>query len=293
MDAKNSFTDACLECLCQAPGHHCWPTVKCVQGPAPWIMQRDRGSVGAHTLRTSPSNARTVREVYVCVTELCARHSVCAIFYLQQSPPENAGCRAPKSHTLSFSQQPTHRRSLFIRFTFCDLLFIVFSALSVISRNIMQEEQKKFCSGGSEVMQPVTHSDNFMPQKGTCHNTSSRHRHTHTPTSSKRHVLSHCAFGGARANFYSLSQRRAKLMSSVCNGMTRRFAYYFSTPLRLSQRVYISKTIFTRNFAIYCQRNVIGSVNVPSVRRAQINASGVASEILPGTWVWQEITFNI
>jgi hypothetical protein len=80
-------------------------------------------------------------------------------------------------------------------FVICYSLFFRLSRF-VISRNIMQEEQKKFCSGGSEVMQPVTHSDNFMPQKGTCHNTSSRRRHT--PTSSKRHVLSHCAFGGAR-----------------------------------------------------------------------------------------------
>jgi hypothetical protein len=139
---KYIFTDACLEFLCQAPGHHCWPTVKCVQGPAPWIMQWDRGSVGAHTLGTSPSNAHSARSVCVCVTELCARHSVCAIFSATVTPLKCWVAEHTLSLSLSFSQQPTHRRSLFIRFTFCDLLFIVFSALSVISRNIMQEEQK-------------------------------------------------------------------------------------------------------------------------------------------------------
>jgi hypothetical protein len=47
--------------------------------------------------------------------------------------------------------------------------------------------------------------------------------------------------------------------------MTRRFAYYFPTPRQFSQRVYISKTIFTQNFSIYYQRNLIGMVNVRSM----------------------------
>jgi hypothetical protein len=154
---------------------------------------------------------RSQWEKCVCVTELCARHSVCAIF-LQQSPPLKCWVA---EQTLSLFLSVAHAQTEPF-YTLHFLWFVIhcfFGALCYFEKYHARGAEE-FCSGGSEVMQPVTHSDNFMPQKGTCHNTSSRHRHTHPPAQNAMYFLT--VRSAARALTFIRSPNAARNLCRVC-----------------------------------------------------------------------------